>query len=478
MPKTQPLNQRFQACESVLRSRDQGHVLRFWETLNDEQRVTLLTDIESIPWDVVDPLIGSHVLNTAARVGPERIEPAPVFPACPTKSLEPQYDRARRAGRDWLGTGKVAAFTVAGGQGTRLGVDGPKGCVPVTPVGEITLFELFAQMVSGARRKYGAAIPWYVMTSPENHTATVSYFESRDYWGLPRGDVLFFSQGTLPAFDRSGKLLLSDRHRLALAPDGHGGSLKALVKSGALRDMQGRGIEVISYFQVDNPLVRPFDALFLGLHAETRSEMSTKVTPKADDLECVGNLCQADGKVSVVEYSELPGALAHAKNDDGSRRFDAANLAVHLIDVALVDRLAGASFELPFRRAEKAVTHVNAQGDVVTPNEPNAIKLESFVFDALPLARHAMLLEVDRREEFSPVKKATGADSLETSRRDQVARAFRWLESVGVAVPRTSDGTPDARICITPAFALEPEDLRDKLDDLPSFASGSVHLLT
>ncbi len=477
MSDTEKLTTRLERYAAALTARDQRHVLRFWEGLDEPQQAALLSDIESIPWEIVDPLIASHVLRAPERTMPERIEPAPLFPAIPSKERGPEYDRARGVGRALLSDGKVAAFTVAGGQGTRLGVDGPKGCVPVTPVGGITLFELFAQMVLAARKKYASDIAWYIMTSPDNHAETVAFFETHDFFGLARGDVMFFSQGTLPAFDRTGKLLLSEKHRLALAPDGHGGSLKALVNSGALADMQRRGVEVISYFQVDNPLVRPFDALFLGLHAVAKSEMSTKITPKASDLERVGNLCLADGKVSMIEYLELPEALAHAKNDDGTRRFDAANLAVHLMDVAMVERIVGTSFELPFRRAEKAVAFVDERGETVTPDAPNAVKLEAFVFDALPLAQHAMLLEVDRREEFSPVKNASGADSLETSHRDQTARACRWLETAGVDVPRNNDGTPDVNVCITPSFALDAEDVANKIKDIPALAPGSVHLL-
>ncbi len=471
------LTQRLTRCRETLAARNQQHVLRFWEELSEPQRVTLLEDVESIPWDVLDPLISSHVLVVPTRTVPGLIEPAPIFPARPAEAQAVEYNRARQMGRELLCGGRVAAFTVAGGQGTRLGYDGPKGCVPVTPVGDVTLFELFAQMMAAAGRKYATDMAWYIMTSPSNHEETVTFFETHGFFGLSPGNIMFFSQGMLPAFDMNGQLLLSEKHRLALAPDGHGGSLKALVRSGALADMQRRGIEVISYFQVDNPLVRPFDTLFLGLHTTAKSEMSTKVTPKADDLERVGNLCLADGKLSMIEYSELPAELAHAKNPDGTRRFDAANLAVHLIDVALVDRIVRHSFELPFRRAEKVVGFINSDGRRATPEAPNAIKLEAFVFDALPLARDPLLLQVDRSEEFSPVKKASGSDSVETSRRDQVSRACRWLEAVGVEVPRRSDGTPDLCVCITPSFALDAEDVAAKVGRIPPLTAGSAHLL-
>jgi len=469
---------RHERCRQELAQRNQTHVLRWWDELAEAQRSQLLTDIESIPWSLVDRLVPTHVLAKPARAVPADLKPAPVHAATPEPNEAAAYREAIAVGKERLSRGQVAAFTVAGGQGSRLGFDGPKGCVAVTPVGDITLFELFAQMVHAAGDKYGATIPWYIMTSAANDADTRAFFDKHRYFGLAEKDVVLFSQGMLPAFDFTGRLLLEERHRLALAPDGHGGSLKALVESGALADMQRRRVEVISYFQVDNPLARPFDPLFIGLHTTTGSEMSTKVTPKADDLERVGNLCLAAGKVTVIEYSELPEQLAHARDESGVRMFDAANLAVHLIDVAFVDRIVGKAFELPFRRAEKKVPHVDPEtGERVEPDKPNAVKLEAFVFDALPLARHPLLLEVDRCEEFSPVKNAAGVDSLDTSRRDQVARACRWLEAAGVDIPRQPDGTPAATVCITPSFALDAGDVAAKRDSITRITSSDPVLL-
>ncbi len=327
-------------------------------------------------------------------------------------------------------------------------------------------------MIKAARSRYDTPIPWYIMTSPANHDETTDFLQSHDFFGLPPADVLLFPQGTLPMFGFDGKILLQAKHRVALGPDGHGGSLKALVESGALEDMKKRGIRMISYFQIDNPLVKPFDPLFLGLHAETGSEMSTKVARKANDLERVGNLCVADGKTIVVEYTDFPDEYAHAKNADGSRKFDAGNLAIHALDVDFVDRVVGRSFQLPFRRAEKAVAYLDENGTSQTPSTPNAVKLEMFVFDALPLAANPLVLEVDRAEEFSPVKNATGVDSLETSQRDQIARAYRWLEGAGIKVPREPGGQPDVTVAISPSYALDAEDVGEKRERLPSLKPG------
>ncbi|MFQ5495184.1 MAG: UTP--glucose-1-phosphate uridylyltransferase [Phycisphaerae bacterium] len=468
----QALKDRFENCRRILESRGQAHVLRWWHELNDVERDVLLADVESIRWEVVDGLIETHVRQRPPATAVSGLEPAVVYPQPPDERHAAFYRKAVLTGESLIREGKVAALTVAGGQGTRLGVEGPKGTVVVTPVGGRTLFELFAAGLLAAGRRYGRSVPWYIMTSPGNHEETVRFFGSHDYFGLSSDHVVFFTQGTLPAFDFEGRLILAEKHRLALAPDGHGGTLSALASSGSLADMRARGVEMISYFQVDNPLARPLDPLFLGLHAETGSEMSTKVTPKTDDLERMGNVCMRDGKVCVIEYTEFPESCAHARTPDGRRKFDAGNLAIHVLDVALVERVTGTSLRLPFRRADKTVAYVDPHGVRVTPETPNAIKLETFVFDALPLAKNPLALAVDRAEEFSPVKNREGIDSLTTAQRDLVARACRWMEAAGVSVPRGPDGGPAVTVVISPLFALDAEEVREKAGQLPVFEAG------
>ena len=465
-------DERYQECLMDLRSRGQDHVLRGWDGLTPGEREGLLDDLESIPWDVLDKLIPTHVLAKPDTVLVGKLKPAPVYPPTPEHDQQTLYEDAVGIGRERLGGGKVAALTVAGGQGTRLGFAGPKGLVPVTPVSGRTLFQLFAETILAARRRYGASIPWYIMTSPANHDETVDFLTANNYFGLPGHDVFLFPQGMLPAFDFAGRLMLEAKHRPALAPDGHGGVLKALFRSGALADMQARGVEIISYFQVDNPLVKPFDPLFIGLHTLTESEMSTKVARKADDLERVGNVCLRDGRLTVIEYTEFPETHARERNSDGDRRFDAGNLAIHLLNVGFVQRITSSSYELPYRRAEKIVPCIDEKGVVIVPTVANAVKLESFIFDVLPWAENPLVLEADRAEEFSPVKNLTGVDSLESAKRDQVRRACRWLEAAGVKVPRNRNGGPEVAVEISPLFALDAEELATKKDRISPIRPG------
>jgi UDP-N-acetylglucosamine/UDP-N-acetylgalactosamine diphosphorylase len=361
---------------------------------------------------------------------------------------------------------------VAGGVGTRLGFDGPKGDYPVSPVSGKTLFRIFAESIAAASATYGAACPWYVMTSPLNDRATREVFEANDYYGLDRRQVSIFVQGTLPAFDLQGRIMLADMDRIACSPDGHGGSLKALYRSGALEDMKRRGVELISYFQVDNPLVNIFDPLFIGLHAIEGSEMSSKALEKAGPDEKVGNFCVVDGRINVIEYSDMPGELADRRNEDGSLVFGLASIAIHILNTAFVERLNGADVSLPFHRAVKKIGYVDAAGEIVEPAEPNGIRLESFVFDALPLAGNSIILRTVRSEEFAPVKNADGPDSPGVAKGMMVERAASWLESAGVKVPRKADGSVDCLIEIAPGFALDRGQLASKVARVPPIGPG------
>jgi len=249
---------------------------------------------------------------------------------------------------------------------------------------------------------------------------------------------------------------------LALSPDGHGGSLRALKRSGALDDMKRRGVEHLSYFQVDNPIVHTIDPLFLGLHDLTGSEMSSKTVPKADALEKVGNFVVADGAVQVIEYSDLPEKLARQTNEDGGLAFNNGSIAIHALRRTFIERLnAGGSLQLPWHRAEKKVPYVNDAGEAVKPDKPNAVKLEQFVFDAIPLAANAIVYTTDRAEEFSPVKNAEGTDSPATCRRDQIRRAAKWLEGAGVDVVR-EHSEPASVLEISPLFATSAAQLKER----------------
>jgi UDP-N-acetylglucosamine/UDP-N-acetylgalactosamine diphosphorylase len=448
-----------------LASVGQSQVLRFYDSLDSVGKQRLRDQLQAQDLPHLAALAEEYVRNKPHVALPKEIKPVAALPhAAPAGDarLVAMYTEALGLGRSLLSQGKVAAFLVAGGQGTRLGYDGPKGEYPVTPIKNKPLFQVFAEQLLAHGRDFGKPIPWYIMTSDVNDAATRAFFEKNRHFGLHPENVFFFQQGMMPAFAMDGKLLLGEKDSLALSPDGHGGSLRALSRSGALADMHRRGVEHLSYFQVDNPLVHTIDPLFVGLHALTGSQMSSKTIPKANPLEKVGNFVIGDGVVQVIEYSDLPQSLAMQTNPDGSPTFNAASIGIHALTVAFVEHLnTGGKLKLPWHRAEKKVPYVDDAGKIIKPDKPNAVKLEQFVFDAIPLAKNAMVYTTQRGEEFSPVKNAEGTDSPATSRRDQVRRAARWLQSAGVLVPE-KDGEPDATIEISAQFAVSAEQLKSR----------------
>jgi len=450
--------------ESTLRRRlaeaGQDHVFRFWADLSDDGRRRLLGQLAEIDFDLLARLIDEHITNPRPVEPPADLQPAPFIPL-PTTDAEHQRRRQMRdLGEGLLAAGTVAALVVAGGQGTRLGWPEPKGTYRIGPLDDRTLFGVFAEGILAARRAYGVPIPWYIMTSEATDEPTRRFFREHDFLGLPPDDVRFFVQGMMPAVDFDGRLILEAPDRLARNPNGHGGTLLALADEGVLADMRRRGIEHVSYFQADNPLVPPLDPVFIGHHAAAASDMSSKMARKRDAGEKVGVFCTSGGRLHVIEYSDLPDDLA-GQRVGPNLRFEAGSIAIHIIRRAFVERLTGGErFALPFHRAVKAVPYADETGATVEPDEPNGIKFEMFVFDALPLAENPVVLEIDRAREFSPVKNAEGQDSPATARRDLVARDAARLEEAGLHVPLGADGQPAFAVQISPLAARTADDLK------------------
>ena len=469
----------FAAVNDRLQAHGQEHLLRFYPQLDPMRQKALLDQLDTLDFDVLNDAINQYVLKAPRYKVEGDIQPAHTVPSAPTDSAAAEEREAgRKRGEELIAAGKTAAFVVAGGQGTRLGYDGPKGCLESTPVVKKPLFRLFAEQIMAASKRHRVRIPWYIMTSAANDVATKAHFRQNDHWGMNPKDVFFLTQDMMPAIGMDGKLLLGAKGSLAMSPNGHGGSLLALRKSGALEDMQKRGVELLSYFQVDNPLVRCIDPVFLGLHELRKAEMSAKALPKRDPMEKLGNFCMVNGKVTVIEYSDMPQELATACGPDGRLKFGSGSIAIHVFNRSFIERLTvGGKCALPWHRAEKAVPYVNEAGELVKPDKPNAIKLEMFVFDALPLASNTLLLETLRNEEFSPIKNASGADSLATSLYDQVRRWASWLEKAGIKVPRDAEGKVAAAIEISPLFADSAEELAAKVDRNLTISTGQSFYL-
>ena len=455
---------RLSSIRATLEAHSQGHLLSFHDELDPARQVILLDQLEDLDFDALDELIDRYVRNKPILRLPDDLEPVPYYGRAGCGGSD--TDHYREAGEELIRAGKVAAFTVAGGQGTRLGWSGPKGSYPATPVTGKPLFRCFAEQILASQNRYRVTIPWYIMTSPLNDAETRFFFQDNNNFGFSRKNIFMFPQGVLPSFEaETGRLLLADKHLVAVNPDGHGGAINALRASGALEDMAGRGIAHISYFQIDNPLAKVIDPVFIGVHAaapDSSAEVSSKMVPKAYPQERLGVFCRAAGKTTVIEYSDLPAEWAEQRDADGGLRFGAGSIAIHLISAAFVETIAVGErgSRLPLHRAEKVVAHIDpASGRPVRPEAPNAVKLETFFFDALPLAGSSIVYETSRSDEFAPIKNATGADSPHESRQLQSDRHGAWMEANGVRIPRDADGHVDARIEISPLTALEQHDL-------------------
>jgi UDP-N-acetylglucosamine/UDP-N-acetylgalactosamine diphosphorylase len=365
-----------------------------------------------------------------------------------------------------LKAGKIAAVLVAGGQASRLGFDKPKGIYPIGPVSNKSLFQLHAEKLSAIARRYRTRIPWYIMTSDTNTSEIRAFFEQHKLFGYPPSDIFFFEQEMMPALDEKGKLILDAPDHIFMNPNGHGGTLTALKKSGALEDMRRRGIEELFYFQVDNVLLQLCDPLFIGYHAAANAEMSAKVCGKRDPYEKVGVIGRLvdpvtgkAGPLKVIEYSDMTDADKEARNPDGALKYNAGSIAIHLFKLDFVAREVWDGTRLPWHVAHKRISYLDENDNLVQPDQPNGYKFETFIFDALSDARRVVLLEVDRRLEFSPIKNAAGEDSPQTARRDLCEFYAGWLEQANVKVPRDEAGHLKARIEISPLFALDAEEL-------------------
>jgi UDP-N-acetylglucosamine/UDP-N-acetylgalactosamine diphosphorylase len=471
----------------ALRRFNQEHVLAWWDRLAPPQREAFVEQLTALDLEELQRL---HAQRGRKDALPDlsRLAPLPRL-----HESQAQHYRYRHLAEAAFRGGQVAYLVVAGGQGTRLGFEHPKGMFPIGPVSGKSLFQLHAEKVLALSRRHGKPLPFLVMTSAATHAETVAFFEQHDNFGLGE-HVHFFQQGAMPALDyETGKLLLEAPGRLCLSPNGHGGTLTALDDSGLLYRLEQVGVHTVFYFQVDNPLTNLADLLFVGRHLAQRAEASSKVLPKRHPQEKMGNYVLIDGRCAIIEYSDLPdewahltvsganrGLTPHGSPADGSPAdgspdngspptedlfFWGGNPAIHLFDVAFLRKLCrdhGAS--LPWHLAKKKVPCLDAEGKPVQPATENALKFERFIFDALPLAERWTVEPTAREDEFEPVKNATGDDSPDTARRALVNQAARWLQAAGVHVPRDGQGDVLHPLEISPLLALDAEELARRVD--------------
>jgi UDP-N-acetylglucosamine/UDP-N-acetylgalactosamine diphosphorylase len=433
----------------------QEHVFRFWEKLDAADRASLTAQLEGIDFPLVQKLVDTWVAAMPSAVPFKTIEPVSIIPV-PSPGDAAAAD-ALATGEAAFRAGRVGLVLVAGGQGTRLGFPGPKGSFPISGVTGRTLFEFHADKICNLQNRYGQALPWYIMVGESNEAATKAFFQEHGNFGLDEADVIFFKQSMMPCVDGGGKFILDAPGHLAMNPNGHGGCIPGLVESGIVSDARARGIDTLSYFQVDNWAANIADPYFIGYHLLRGGDMSSKSNAKISLREPVGVHCVCDGVAQVIEYTELDIYPRLLETDaDGAMIFPAGNTAIHVLSVDFIEGVYNAFQDFPWHCSHKKVPYLNGSGALVEPDAPNAFKFETFVFDALRYINHPpVVLDIDCTTEFTPTKQMTGNDSVETARVTMMKMWSGWLEEAGYLVPRDRAGGATIDIEISPRFALD-----------------------
>lgn len=403
----------------------QGHIKKRATTMTGRESRRLRRKLSTISEDTLAEM--KSALEGRDSHSARDLAPAEVF-ALDAQEFPYQPNTVARSvtpvGEQALRNGQVACVLVAGGQGTRLGYDGPKGCYPVLPQSGMTLFEVFFRKLKRVGQVYGRIPMLWIMVGDHNISQTREFLESHAWFGLDPENVTLFAQGELPAMDESGKMLLTDDGNIATSPDGHGGMLEAFYRSGAFPKLRANGVKVLSYFQVDNLQVPVVDPVFIGLHLSEGAEMGLKVVRKTDPSERVGIYCLDHGTPCIVEYTEFSDEQSAQRDSDGGLTYWGGSIAVHTFGVDFLARLAENGSTLPLHVAHKKVPHA----DDPNPDAPNAFKFERFIFDTIPLASKVVALEVPRDEQFLPLKNPDGPygpDGVREAYQDYWRRAIK-----------------------------------------------------
>ncbi|MEI8365775.1 MAG: UTP--glucose-1-phosphate uridylyltransferase [Parachlamydiaceae bacterium] len=411
----------YQAALELLTPLGQGHLLQYWEDLSSEQQTHLLAQIERLD---VSLLAKQQQLLLTLEHPPRVFEPFPNFDVSGNK-------QDIEKGKEMIAHGLVGCLIIAGGQASRLHLDGPKGVCPITAIRHKSLFQLFAEKIIAAGKQAKRHLPVAIMTSPLNHDATVAFFEKNHLFGLDPHQLSFFSQAVLPLLDERGNLFLQTTDTIAEGPDGNGGALHQFYKNKLWQSWHKQGVQYLNFVLIDNPLADPFDAGLIGYHQRAGGEIVVKVTTKETPEESVGILVKEKYHAAVVEYTELDDKARTATNAEGSLKYSLANISLFSFTMDFIKNSAvDTNHPLPLHKAHKAVKYLNAEGMTVQADKPMAWKFEKFIFDILPRAAKVSALVYPREQSFAPLKQFSGDDSFEMVTAAIEANDRRILESV------------------------------------------------
>ncbi|KAI7815179.1 UDP-N-acetylhexosamine pyrophosphorylase-like protein [Rhyzopertha dominica] len=436
----------YAAVQAKLLKTDQTHLLKFWDEINDEERNAFLEHLDSLPLeDYVQ--VFKKAINTLledVRKYDDLMKPVPPENFGSAENCSPEkLEEYKRIGLKEIANGSVGVLLMAGGQGTRLGVSHPKGMYSIGLPSGKTLYQVQAERIRRVQQlaedefEVKAQVPWYIMTSESTREATQDFLERNNYFGLSPENVILFDQSVLPSFDFDGKIILDGKTKISFTPGGNGGIYSALKDNGILEDMEKRGIQYVHTYSVDNLLVKVADPIFVGYCVHRRAECGAKVVRKNSPSEPLGVICEVDGHFQVVEYSEVTEKTSKLTDSEGNLVFSAGNICNHFFTVKFLCDIANQyEKELKLHVAKKKVPYVDDCGKYIKPTEPNAIKVEKFIFDVFPFARNFVMWEVPRYTEFSALKNSdsVGKDCPKTAKRDLLALHKIYLQNAGATV--------------------------------------------
>ena len=384
----------------------QEHLLQYYDELGEGEKENLLAQIEALDLSLLD------LIKDGVREVPKgKLAP---LGAVTLAEIAEKKDSYEATGIQAIQAGKVGAVLLAGGQGTRLGLDKPKGLLNVGITKELYLFEQLVNNLMQVVEKTGAWIPLFVMTSEKNHEDTTGFFQENNYFGYNKDYVYFFVQEMAPSVSYEGKIYMEEKGKLSTSPNGNGGWFSSLAKAGLLQKINELGVEWLNVFAVDNVLQKMADPVFVGATIEAQCVCGAKVVAKAEPNERVGVLCLEDGKPSIVEYYEMTEEMIHSKDADGTLLYNYGVILNYLFEVKTLTKIMNEY--MPTHVVEKKIPYIDENASLVKPEAPNGYKFETLVLDMIHMMDNCLSFEVEREKEFAPIKNRTGVDSLESAR--------------------------------------------------------------
>ena len=397
----------FEQAKKLLEEKSQTQLLQYYDELSECERKQLLDAIENISWDFETALANPADLSGAGR----DIQP---IDGLSLSDVEKRRAEFESVGVQAIKEGKVCAVLLAGGMGTRLGVDGPKGAYDIGVTKPLYIFEQQMRNLAEVNAKCDTIVPLYIMTSDKNHEQTVAFWKAHDYFGYPETEVKFFKQDMAPAVDYDNKIILETKSLPALSPNGNGGWYVSMKNAGFTEELKKRGVEWLNIYAVDNVLQRIADPVFVGATIASNANCGAKVVGKANPYEKVGVLCLDDGQPNIIEYYELTDEMANQKDVNGNLAYRYGVIMNYLFRMSKLEEIAGQS--IPIHIVEKKIECLCDDGVTRKPEKENGKKFETLVVDLIKPMESVLPFEVEREKEFAPIKNKTGVDSVESAR--------------------------------------------------------------